>query len=637
MRLRIHIIAILLCSLLSLSSYAQNGNRTHTVTQGETVTRISQLYKITPHDIYRLNPTAQHGLKIGEVLQIPSAGVASAGSDTHIVKQKETLYGIAKSYNLTVDELKALNPSVAGGLKIGDELIVKKRTAVAVKAPQSAASQPAALQNGNPITHYVESGETKFGIAKRYGITVEELERQNPGIRESLPVGYKLTINTGSSGAVVAGTPTESPSKVGYANYEVKPKETLYSLTNSLGISEEELVRLNPSLKDGLKVGMILKVPGRGSMVVTSAKGFKDLTKSLSFSKRKKLAMLMPFNVSKIEGDTAKSIGERLKSDAFLNMTLDFYSGALMAIDSAKTLGLNVDVRIYDSGESRASSNIAEVIRLNNISEFDAVIGPFYQEHAERTAELLRRDSVPVISPLSKDKGKAIHNLYQAMPPGDYTKTAIFEYMLSKGGNIVVVSAPKRESNRDFIKENYKQAVFAPLDANGNLQPEQLRALLVKDRMNYVVLDSERTGMILSTTNALLNELSNYKIQLVIMEQNETLDFEEISMKRLTILKMLYPSLIRENTSPEARVFDMKYKRENKINPSQYAVRGFDVTFDTLLRLAQNKDFEATANEDRTQQIESKFDYTPNATEGYVNKGIYILQFEEDLSVTEAN
>lgn len=638
MRLHKHILAVILCLILSLSAIAQPGTKTHTVSQGETVTRISQMYKITPHEIYRLNPNAQQGIKIGDVLIIsgePSTA-SSSSSETHTVKQKETLYGIAKSHNLSVEELRELNPSVGEGLKTGQVLIVRKRAGTTSAATHSTKT----VKNSNSISHKVEARETKFGIAKQYGISVEELERQNPAIRQSLPVGYELTIaGAKDTNEVIADKyeVTTTTIKQGFANYEVKPKETIYSLTQTLGISEDELIRLNPSLKEGLKEGMILKVPGKGSILVaTSGKGFKDLSKSLSFDKRRKLAMLLPFNVSKIEGDSAKSVAERLKSDAFLNMTLDFYSGALMAIDSAKTLGLKVDVHIYDSGESRASSNVAEVIRNNNINTFDAVIGPFYQEHAERAAQLLARDSVAVISPLSKDKGESISNLYQAMPPGDYSKTAIFEYMLSKGGNIVVVSAAKRESNREFIKTNFKEAVFSPLDANGNLIPDKLKALLVKDKMNYVVLDSEKTGMILSTTNVLLNELANYKIQLVIMEQNETLDFEEISMKRLTILKMLYPSLIRENTSHEALQFDNAYKRENKIFPSQYAIRGFDVTFDTLLRLSQEKSFEATANEDQTEQIESKFNYSKNGAEGYINKGVYILQFEEDLSVTEA-
>jgi len=155
--------------------------------------------------------------------------------------------------------------------------------------------------------------------------------------------------------------------------------------------------------------------------------------------------------------------------------------------------------------------------------------------------------------------------------------------------------------------------------------------------MNYVIIDSEKTGMILSTTNIMMAELSNFQLQLVIIEQNDTLDFEEISMKRLTILKMLYPSLIRENNSPEATIFENNYKKQNKIFPSQYAIRGFDVTFDTMLRLSQGKSFETSATEDKTEQVESKFEYVKKDSEGYVNKGIYILEYQDDLSVKQVN
>ncbi|MBF0693485.1 MAG: LysM peptidoglycan-binding domain-containing protein [Flavobacterium sp.] len=644
MKKYIHAVGVLLCLLFSVFLSAQSTKK-HTVVQGETVTRISQMYKITPHDIYRLNPGTQDGLKIGDVLNIPSSSnaLASTSSSTHHVQPKETLYGIAKTYNLTVDQLKAMNPAVESGLQIGQVLVIKKQASTASNLVAATAATPTSNANsalakkGDPVIHIVESGETKFGIAKKYGITVAELEAQNPGIKESLPVGYKLTIYTNTSGSTIVDSPSPTtPIRQGYANYEVKPKETIFSLTQSLGISEAELIRLNPSLKDGLKVGMILKVPGRGSMVISGGRGFKDLTQTIYRGDRKKLALLVPFNLARIESDSSKSLAERFKSDAFLNMTLDFYSGALMAIDSAKTLGLNVDVQIFDSGETRTNSNVAEIIRRNELNTFNAVIGPFYQEHADKTAQLLEKDSVAVISPLSKDKGKNYKNLYQAIPPVEYTKGAVFDYMMSKGGNIIVVSGPKRESNRNFIKDNYPQALFTQLDENGNILPEKLKGMLVKGRKNYVVLDSEKTGLILSTTNVLLTESASYDIQLVIMEQNETLDFEEISMKRLTILNLLYPSLIRENNSPEAHRFNDAYRRENKILPSQYAVRGFDVTFDTLLRLSQQKSFSQSAEEDQTEQIESKFDYRQNPAGGHINKGVYILQFEEDLSVTEA-
>jgi hypothetical protein len=129
----------------------------------------------------------------------------------------------------------------------------------------------------------------------------------------------------------------------------------------------------------------------------------------------------------------------------------------------------------------------------------------------------------------------------------------------------------------------------------------------------------------------------NWLIQLVIIEPNETLDFEEVSMKRLTILKLLYPSLTRENNSIEATHFEKKYKDLNKVFPSQYAVRGFDVTFDTLMRITQNASFVSSADQIKSEQIESKFEYVKKGTEGFINKGVYILEYQDDLSVKQVN
>src|SRR5690606_40938161 len=112
-------------------------------------------------------------------------------------------------------------------------------------------------------------------------------------------------------------------------------------------------------------------------------------------------------------------------------------------------------------------------------------------------------------------------------------------------------------------------------------------------------------------------------------------DYEEISMKRLTLLKLLYPSVTRENASPEAQIFENAYRKQNKVFPNPYAVRGFDVTFDTLLRMAQPEGFSAAATK-RTEQVQSRFGYTRAEGNGFMNDGIYILEFQEDLSVKEA-
>ncbi len=572
---------------------------------------------------------------------------------THTVKAKETLFSIAKQYNVTIDALTAANPFLSDGLKSGQTLSIpgKGKVTQTSKAP---------VQNGTKISHIVASKETKFGISKKYGITVAELERQNPGIVQSLPVEYNLTITT--SGTITkAQTVVEKPkpsitelltvksgseppiqttktvTKAGFANYEVKPKETMFSLTQMFNITEQELIKLNPELASGVKIGMILKVPGKGSIVMEPVKPFEDLSKSISSKERKQLVLLMPFNASRITGDSLKSLTTRLKTESFLNMTLEFYAGAMMAIDSAKALGLNIDVRILDSEESKMSSNVNNLVQNFNLKNADVIIGPFYQQYAEKVAELVNKENIPVISPLSKESAKAYSNLYQAMPSQENAKRAMFEFMMSKGGNIIVVNDPKKAANREFITQNYPQALFAELDANGNINAEKLKLMFDKSKVNYLILDSERTGMILNTTNILLNEMANFNLQLVIIEPNETLDFEEISMKRLTILKLLYPSLTRENNSPEAQQFREDYRKTNKIYPSQYAIRGFDITFDTMLRLSQEQPFEMSAAENKTEQVESKFDYVKKDSEGFINKGIYILQYEEDLSVKQAN
>jgi LysM repeat protein len=641
----------------------------HTVAKGETITQIAQKYKVTPYDIYKLNPDAQSGIHENDILVIPggkqttsnSAAPVSSKSGTHIAKPKETLYSISKQYGISVDELKNANPILSEGLKVGQNIRIPGSSTVSapvMPAPVSKTvtqtqAKSTEAKSGNVVYHIVEPKETKFGIAKKYGITVAELEQRNPEIVKNLPVGFRLAISgsgeTVSKSETVSQTKSSKPTntdnqqqiqtvkKTGYANYEVKPKETIFSLTQMFGLTEDELMILNPSLKDGLKVGMILKVPGRGSIVAETSKNTDDLAKSISSKEKKQLVLLLPFNASRIQGDTLKSMTERLKKDAFLNMTLDFYSGALIAVDSAKALGMNIDVKIYDSEESKVSSNIVSVIQNHNLQDADAVIGPFYQQYAEKAAELLGKDNVAVISPLSKEAGKPFSNLYQAMPSTDAIRSAMLDFMISKNGNIIIINDPKRTSSRDFITQKYPQVKFATLDDNGGINSENIKGMLVKDQKNYIVLDTEKTGMILSTTNLLLNENANYQLQLAILEPNETLDYEEISMKRLTILKLLYPSLTRDNETPAARIFENEYKAKNKIFPSQYAVRGFDVTFDTMLRLSQDKTFAQTAESDQTEQVESKFSYAKNNGEGYMNKGVYILEYQEDLSVKEAN
>jgi hypothetical protein len=349
----------------------------------------------------------------------------------------------------------------------------------------------------------------------------------------------------------------------------------------------------------------------------------------------KKLALLFPFNIAKVQNDTVNTIADRLKKDKFLNMTLDFYSGAVMAIDSAKQLGISVDVSVFDSEETKNSSNVTKLIADNHLENFGAVIGPFYQANVEKTAELLSANQVAVISPLSKEVGKSYPNLVQTITSNSVLRSAIFDFMRSKNGNIIAVVDKKKVSVKKYIQENQKDVRFANLDPTGALNVLSLKSLLVKNKINYVVMETANTSMIKATMTALLSVQQWFNVQLVILEPNETLNTDEIEFADLVKLKLMYPSMTRENTNPQAMLFEKNFKLINKVTPNAFAIRGFDVTFDALMRLSQPNGFFESTNQ-VTEQVESKFDYFKNETGGFANKGLYILYYDADLTVKEA-
>ena len=349
----------------------------------------------------------------------------------------------------------------------------------------------------------------------------------------------------------------------------------------------------------------------------------------------KKLALLLPFNLNKVQNDTVNSVADRLKKDKFLNMTLDFYSGALVAIDSAKQLGITVDVSVFDSEETKNGLNVAQLIADNHLEDFSAVIGPFYQTNVEKTAELLSANQVAVISPLSKEVGKFYPNLVQTITSPILIRSAIFDFMRSKNGNIIAVVDKKKVSVKKYIQENQKGVRFANLDPTGALNVLSLKSLLVKNKINYVVLETANTSMIKATMTALLSVQQWFNVQLVILEPNETLNTDEIEFADLVKLKLMYPSMTRENTNPQALLFEKNFKLINKVTPNAFATRGFDVTFDALMRLSQPNGFFESTNQ-VTEQVESKFDYFKNETGGFANKGLYILYYDADLTVKEA-
>jgi len=370
--------ALLVFLLWTLLSTAQAANYTkHTVSKGETITQIALKYAVTPFDIYRLNPDSQTGIKENDVLLVPKSvavkqatPVKTLSSPTmRIVQPKETWYSLSKEVGLSVEELVALNPKHSE-LKIGDTIVLTAvKTVVKTNTVKPATTASAST---SAVKHVVQAKETKFGIAQKYGITVAELELQNPSIQAGLQEGTELII----------------------------PKATVVKSIDSSTSAASAPKLTTQSVQQ---------------LVINKA------------STNKKLVLLLPFNAAKIQADTVTPLTNRLKKDVFLNLTLDFYAGALVAIDSAKTLGINVAVQVLDSEETKSSSALEALIKSNSFAGASAVIGPFYQHYVDKLGVALRPLQIPVLSPLSKETDKLNDNVYQTMPSVINLKPFVFE------------------------------------------------------------------------------------------------------------------------------------------------------------------------------------------------------------------
>lgn len=201
---------IIVLFFFSVGAFSQEKFIKHKISKGENLTVIAKKYGLKAKDIKDANPDAPKVLKLNSILLIPnknsksgqnSPAVANNTSGLHEVLQKETLWGISKKYNVSVDDLKKANPALeTEGLKIGQQIVIPSANSIAVSensAKNADAEKQETIQSTDvEVAVEVQPKETKYAIAKKYGITVKELEKQNPFIKGKLPVGYVLKIKT---------------------------------------------------------------------------------------------------------------------------------------------------------------------------------------------------------------------------------------------------------------------------------------------------------------------------------------------------------------------------------------------------------------------------------------------------------
>jgi LysM repeat protein len=635
---RMRLILGLICIVLSLQLNSQN-YKTHTVKAGESIEDIAKTYLVTPFDIYALNPDAKSELRPGATLIIPNSKVKNEpvqeeireliGYKKHKVKRKETLYSLSKTYGVTQEEIKKANRFLyAENLKRGDRIRIPKYRTIINKQTLS-----------NTVKKYtVLPKEGKWRIAYKFGITVEELESLNPNMNEVIQPGDQLNVPNIS-------TKEEKAIDTTYRYYEVQPKEGFYRLNIKLGLNQEELEALNPELKEGgLKSGMVLKIPANAtSTVSTDAVETTELVDNLKNFKTKKIAMMLPFQLHRIDTDSVQETKELIRNRKLLSVVLDFYAGALMAIDSAKQLGISTDLKVLDTRYQAAKTR--ELLESNDFSDYDAVIGPMNSDAFDRVARALRSEKVPVIAALNKPN-EVYTNVFQTIPEDKLLAKAMLDFVKadSTKNNVVIISDLKHVPVSSQLKAEFplakqiysrkdkksgKDGFFIyPLDLENVFSPGKTIVFLETDSNPFA-------SSVISMLNGLVNE--DVEIVLTTLDKNSAFEGKNIDNGHLSNLKFHYPSVNRAFEEAKSKSFEKAYRKTYGVSPSKYACRGFDVTLDILLRLASGDDlFEASSSDVATEHVENKFRYTKALFGGYTNEELYIVKYD-NFNIIKAN
>ena len=221
----------------------------YVVKKGDSLYSIAKKYNTTVKDITRLNNLTSNNLAVGQQLIIAIDDNVTTTPTTYkeyVVKKGDSLYSIANKNNMTVDELKKINNLTSNMLSIGQVLKLPTQDKI------------------EEITMYtVQKGDSLYSIAKKFGITVDEIKSLNNLTSNNLFIGQQLMIKSATGDEPI--NPEEECIGTGYVEpqyviYTVRKGDSLYTIAKKYNTSVDNIKSLNNLTSNNLFIGQQLKI-----------------------------------------------------------------------------------------------------------------------------------------------------------------------------------------------------------------------------------------------------------------------------------------------------------------------------------------------------------------------------------------
>jgi LysM repeat protein/ABC-type branched-subunit amino acid transport system substrate-binding protein len=553
------------------------------------------------------------------------------GFRVHTVVSGETLYSISKKYEVSVGEILLHNPD-ANQLKAGSRLMIP--------AKKDEVREDVSESTDNFIVHTIVSGESIYGITKKYKVTEAELLALNPSLKTGFQTGKQIRIPVKSGWTDVSAP---GPEISGVKSISLSP-----ALIMSADAPENCRPAVQPGRNETINVALFLPL-------------FLEANKTLNqdFLKEENDSIEEPMVMDTVALDTLPDDSDLIEEELPMILLkqfhdksenfLQFYEGVLLAVDSMQKAGMKIKLNVFDTRD-----NPAAVRNIVNSAEFkttDLIIGPVYENVQNEVVRVATAHDIPMVSPFVSKSNLINGNplFFQVNPSRDYLIEASSDMVNVKDTNlnfVVLQTSPyggTPEGNLvDLIQrkiqfsDSQHKPAFTVYDFKTR-RAQGFPELLKKDKENIVIIPTTDEGELSVAISNLNNTTDSISITLL-GTSNYQQRYPSIELSHFHNLKLKYinPYWVNYEDSTTIRFYH-KFISVFGTEPSGFGIQGFDVAYYFLNAMHYfGEDFTNCLPYFTINLLQGKYYFEKvSSWGGWMNKGVSVLKYQTDFEVKQ--
>ena len=534
----------------------------------------------------------------------------------HKVTASQDIYGIAVAYGAGLEEIYLLNPASEKGIRPGDTLML-----------------PVISAHPGYIEHKVRAKETLFKISGLYRVKVDDIMKINPGLTEAIKPGQLIRIPV----PLHEKKPEKENAK--FFMHVVKPGETLYGIARKYSIEIQDIKKLNPGITDNLKPGQEIKIPGEIQQVQTDSVVIYECGKS-GLLPSYNIALMLPFYLEySHEVDTGgdKSSGSTYKSLTFIQ----FYEGAMLAVDSLERAGVNARIYVYDIAED--TGRTAAVLAKPEMKNMNLIIGPLFSNNFAIVARWAREHQVPVVNPFTHKSEHVVNNpwVIKLSTPYDAQAAEVLRFVREnyRGANVFMVyndrekvlplvACYKRLAD-SLLTLSLPDTAFRYYEVNYTKEGQTgIAKHLSADRVNVLITQIDGEAFVNNYVRNTSSLTTRYPI--LVFGQRSWEGYPSVEQDYLLDLNLhVYSNCFIDYRRKEVKEFVSSFRSGYAAEPDTFAFYGYDITMYFAGALHRyGKGFIQCLNDYKTNPLCTSWRFGNLPGYGLENRSVMIHRYE---------